>query len=96
MAVCRSAGRILKILVEGTCFILRQALNVVLVLVVWVLRNSFVGQDLGVEVKLDGTHIGGTDSALKVEALVPSSENVHSFVVFERIFMLVYMGGLNW
>lgn len=71
-------------------------LGVDLVVGVWLLGTGLVGSQSWVEVKLDGADVEGTDKGGHEEAEVPVAKNIHSFIVFEDIFVLVDVSRLDW
>ena len=92
-AICIVFEVFLKVVfVEGSVFI---RLEVALISVVWISGNGFIGVDIIVKVKLDASDVGGANSTLKVESLLPPAKNIDTLVIFEDIFVLVHVRWLN-
>jgi len=49
-----------------------------------------------IEIKFDTTNICCANSAFEVETLVPTTVNINALIIFEHIFVNVYVTWLYW
>jgi len=62
----------------------------------WFFIESEIGLYVIIKIKFNATDVGCANRTFEIEALLPASEYVDSFILLEDIFMLVNIWWLYW